>query len=673
MRPLFLPATALFNRLNYGKKFALFGGVMLIPVVLLMVLFAAKVNEDFSFAKAERQGVALLKPTYALLDLVQQRRGVVARISAGDKKSAADLAALNQRIQTALKQLESKHAEVGDDLGTTADLAKLKQALSAPVVTSGGSDANVLRARNAVPVDAVMRFLAAVGEKSNLILDPVSNTYYLADTAVNRLPTLMTEIGGVQDLAGSVLTRAFPDISDKEPLQLSFYALKTYADGAADNITHLYGLGNYRASLEAPARALQTRTDALRTLYGKEVVTTLAYSISARNFADEAVPAVDAASKLADAVIPLLDSELAAREHTNATQMAIAIVVVAVVLLVAIYLFVGAYFSVVDAVGALEQASGQLAAGKLAVRVNLATRDETARVARSFNQMAEQFSQILRHAAGSASAVAQSSSELAQSSDTVVDGTHQQSEAVLSASSAIEQMTASIGAVSESAQETVVLASQASSLAQEGQQSVQYVAREIQSVAHVVRQASDTVQELARQSADIGQIVSVIKDVADQTNLLALNAAIEAARAGEQGRGFAVVADEVRKLAERTAGATQEITRKIAAVQVRVKETVDTMSVGNSRVGQCESLAQQAAEVLNRISEQSVAAQSRIKQIAVATEEQNATSQNISANIQAIADLAERNRDTVTRTATAIREMENQAGQLNQAVQRFET
>ncbi len=671
MQALFLPAIALFDRLSYTKKFALFGVVLLIPVVVLTLMLASAMDEDITFAKQEQRGLQLLLPVRGLLEAADARRGAATAVAMGNKGATAELAKVDQQIQAALKQIAAVQDDVGGSLGTASDFAKLKTAFS-NLPKPNASDATVNRNQNAAPINAIQTFIAAVGEKSNLILDPEIKSYYMMDTVVTRLPALVEGLSEVRDLGIGVLTRSYPDVSEKDPLQISLYTLEPRADLAADNLRRLAELVPDTKPLLAPMQKMQADVKGLREMYGKEVVGTLAYTLPAADFSKAVDKVVASQHALSEAIVPALHSVLNDRINKSRMRLTLAVVIAAVVLLVAIYLFVGAYFSVVRAIGSLEQVSGQLAAGKLGVRVDLAAKDETARVAQSFNRMAEQFSQILRQAAGSASAVARSSSELAQSSESVVDGTSRQSEAVLSASSAIEQMSVSIGAVSESVQETVDLASRASGLAQEGQKSVQDVAREIHGVAESVRQAAGTVEELAKQSADIGQIVNVIKEVAEQTNLLALNAAIEAARAGEQGRGFAVVADEVRKLAERTASATNEINQKIQAVQQRVKSTVDTMMVGNSRVGACEELAQQAAEALTKISEQSHAAQERIRQIAVAAEQQNSASHSIAANIQDIADMAERNRSTVMQTVEEIREMERKASELNQAVQRFE-
>ncbi|MCB6183554.1 methyl-accepting chemotaxis protein [Leeia sp. TBRC 13508] len=673
MNYLFKPAVALFNRLGYSKKFTLFGLLMLVPIVIITLMLASAMKEDAAFAVKERDGLKLVNKSIPLLTALADRRAFDTGVAMGDKaKYPAKLAAQDAKIKKLFADLESEENQLSNSLGTQEDFQKLKKSLSA-LPKPDGSDGAVNRANNEKTMQAVNLYLAAVGEKSNLILDPNVNSYYIADTLVNRVPGLINAVSETADLGVGVLVRSFPDVSEKDPMQISYYQLEPQFDLIQGNLSRLSFLyPEFKAVVTPNLTKLSGKVTELKESYGKNIVSTLAYTMSAAEFETQYGSVLQSVVDLNAQLVPQLDQLLTSRATAANFKLAFAIGIAAVMMLIVIYLFVGAYLSVIQAINSLEQASGSLASGKLATRVNLAAKDETARVAGSFNHMAEQVSGLIRQASESANAVVGSTTALVTSSTTVVEGTQKQTEAVLSASSAVEQMSVSIGAVAESVKETVQIAGSARDLSAQGQRSVQNVASEIHAVASSVRQAVSTVESLAQQSADIGLIVNVIKEVADQTNLLALNAAIEAARAGEQGRGFAVVADEVRKLAERTAGATAEINQKILSVQSQVKATVETMMVGNQRVGQCESLAQEASDALHAIMEQTQAAQERIQQIAIAAEQQNAASHSIATNIQSIADMADRNRWVVDQTVEQIKGMEQRATALNQAVSRFE-
>jgi methyl-accepting chemotaxis protein len=179
----------------------------------------------------------------------------------------------------------------------------------------------------------------------------------------------------------------------------------------------------------------------------------------------------------------------------------------------------------------------------------------------------------------------------------------------------------------------------AADIASQGKKIVDMTAGDMVILAKTVQEAANTIEELGRSSAQIGEIVEVINGIADQTNLLALNAAIEAARAGEQGRGFAVVADEVRKLAERTAQATKDIAQRIASIQTAAGESVDAMKRGSDEVDKGVRLAKEASASLDSIVLTATNAMDMVQRIAAATEQQSAATEEVSQNMEHIAGI----------------------------------
>jgi methyl-accepting chemotaxis protein len=190
-------------------------------------------------------------------------------------------------------------------------------------------------------------------------------------------------------------------------------------------------------------------------------------------------------------------------------------------------------------------------------------------------------------------------------------------------------------------------------------------------IAEVVRKAAVTVQALGKNSDQIGEIVQVIDDIADQTNLLALNAAIEAARAGEQGRGFAVVADEVRKLAERTTKATKEIATMIKQIQKDTEGAVVSMSEGTAEVEKGKQLADKAGDSLNQIIRGSEQVVDMATQVAAASEEQSATSEQISKNIEAISNVTQESTAGIQQIAKASEDLNQLTLNLQELVGHF--
>ena len=260
---------------------------------------------------------------------------------------------------------------------------------------------------------------------------------------------------------------------------------------------------------------------------------------------------------------------------------------------------------------------------------------------------------------------------LAQHMGEVSQGARQTAEATTSTAAAVEQMTVSIDHISSSANETETNSKTAVDLATQGEQLAVSAAAEIRCISSDVGEAAEVVRSLVERSREIDGMSAVIREIADQTNLLALNAAIEAARAGEQGRGFAVVADEVRKLAERTANATQEITRTIHAIQEDTATAATRMDGVRSKVTVGVELTEQAAAALREISAGAGATLEKTRDVAHAAQEQSQASSSIAVNIERIAQMVDASDAAVRAAFEQVRELDELAKELHQAAASF--
>ncbi len=328
-----------------------------------------------------------------------------------------------------------------------------------------------------------------------------------------------------------------------------------------------------------------------------------------------------------------------------------------------------AFQNLIEYMKTLAQAANEIASNNLTVDIE--PKSEKDVLGSSFMKMISNLTGIVQQLNITSEQVVSAATEVASSAEQMSRGSKDQTDQVTQISTAVEEMTVTIVESSKNATEANTAASQAGETAGDGAQIVSETIQGMQEIANVVRESGESVRKLAESANQIGEIVGVIDDIADQTNLLALNAAIEAARAGEQGRGFAVVADEVRKLAERTGKATGEITEMIKGIQTETNEAVQSMEKGVKEVDNGRELTDKAGSSLNEIVTMSGQVVDMIQQIATASEEQSSAAEQISQNMENIATIARESATGAEQSAAAAEQLNQNAEGMKQIVGQF--
>ena len=674
MGSLFTPAEAVISRVNFTTKTLLMVGFFLIPILYLSSLQLSQSYARAESLQIEHEGIVFINGIRAIYEKVPQHRGLSQTFLKGSAGVKGKLDEIANEVERRFNTLAELNRELAYDLSTGDELKHLHDQWQSLRQRNTSLTAPESFAQHTALIEGLSTFMTHTADRSGLNLDDDTATSYAVRALIEAIPEITEYLGQTRGLgSGIAATGSFtPELFTKLSINVNLIAT------AQESLTRVTNEAKsaapaFAAELQQELDAAQTKIDDFTSLVKNQMIDSEQITVDANRVFSDGTSAIGATFALFDTLSATIDSRLTKRAAAAQRHSLIITLVIGVSLILVAYFVVAFHRVIKRTVTLLGEGTRSLAEGRLDTRIDLGVRDELQEVETAINGMAENFGGLINDVKQAASSVNEAATQMGELGATTRQCMENQRAQVSQVATAVNQMAATVGNVAQSAEHSAQATHDAKAQIDEGQNIVAQSRTSIEQLAHEVENASKVINGVESDSDKIGSVLDVIRGIAEQTNLLALNAAIEAARAGEQGRGFAVVADEVRTLAGRTQQSTQEIQQMIERLQQGTSNAVKVMEDGRQQAAASVEQSTNAANALNLITDAISQISDMSGQIATAAKQQNTATEEISQSVVQIDQSSTSTVDTAVHSEQTIQQLVQHAGHLITATAKFVT
>ncbi len=649
---LLSPVIRILNRLRFSHKFILISMMFLLPILVMSAELVLEHNLKIQTIQNRQLALNYLDALRPLSEQIAQTRGMTNAFLNGKLKLESKIMDKRSSVDGKLGLLIEIDSRLGITYETGSRVAQIKNTWGELKRTAFVNEPATTFAEYTRLINSILALMVHVSASSGLILSENLDTFYLTDSLVNVIPQTAEIIGKSRGLGSGIA--ASKQISDAKKVKLTGF-INSIVE-TRKRMQH-----GFDVALNSNKQLAESLTDSLAKaslatsvfvkLSKTELTEASVIEIEPNDYFQAGTDAISANLELYDLIQPVINDVYQQRIEQAQGERLYLLLAIALIIAACFYVFAGFYQAIMQSINSMVTSVDHISKGDLTVSIKGDSKDEMSRIRTHINSMVEKFRDLVSQVVIAAEQVVEVSEKTSKISAQTTDEILQQNREIEQVATAIEEMSLTIQDVAMNTSKAADETSNANTVTETGQEIVNQTIDSISKLSEEMGQACSVIKVLETNSSEIDTILNVIRGIAEQTNLLALNAAIEAARAGEQGRGFAVVADEVRTLAGRTQESTLEIQSIIERLQLGAANAVKVIEQGVSTTDDTVDKAHNAGSSLETLAETVSRIKSTNIQVASAVEEQSSVAKDVNRSVIHIRDGCARNQEGSSETS----------------------